>query len=248
MKYYIASCLFTARFPDVSLAIQHYIEKRRDIEIVRCCIPNFRVKPNEERIPDGAAKAAWKALPVSAALKPGDSVYALCHNCTNIVEEQNPGVFVPSLWELIDQDEAFVYPDYAGLKATVQDCWRSRERSKEQAAVRSILKKMHIEYVEMPDNHGKTAFCGSTLYREQPAKNARYAPKHYVEQAAGKFQPHSQEEQIAIMRDYCRQYKTDVVVCYCHYCLEGLLQGGVDGRHLAQMILPGLLQSPRSAT
>ena len=111
MKYYIASCLFTARFPDLSLAIQRYIEKRRDIEIVRCCIPNFRVKPNEERIPDGAAKAAWKALPVSAALKPGDCVYALCHNCTNIVEEQNPGVFVPSLWELIDQDEAFVYPD-----------------------------------------------------------------------------------------------------------------------------------------
>ena len=73
-------------------------------------------------------------------------------------------------------------------------------------------------------------------------KNARYAPRHYVEQAAGKFLPHSDEEQIAIMRDYCRQYKTDAVVCYCHYCLEGLLQGGVDGRHLAHLILPGLLE------
>ena len=241
-SYYIASCLFTARFPEVSLAIQHYIEKRHNIQIVRCCIPNFRVKPNEERIPSGDAREAWKKLPVSAGLEPGDVVYSLCHNCTNIVEEQNEGVHALSLWELIDQDETFIYPDYAGLRATIQDCWRSRERTGEQEAVRSILKKMHIDYVEIPNNRDKADFCGSTLYREQPAKNARYAPRHYVEQAAGKFLPHSDEEQIAIMRDYCRQYKTDAVVCYCHYCLEGLLQGGVDGRHLAHLILPGLLE------
>ena len=42
------------------------------------------------------------------------------------------------------------------------------------------------------------------------------------------------------MQAYCRRYQTDIVVCYCHYCLEGLLLGGKDGRHLAQLLFqPG---------
>ena len=69
-------------------------------------------------------------------------------------------------------------------------------------------------------------------------QNARFAQKHYVEQAKGKFLLHTEEEQIQIMKDYCSQFTTKTVVCYCHYCLEGLLQGDVDGRHLAHLIFP----------
>lgn len=97
---------------------------------------------------------------------------------------------------------------------------------------------MNIKYVEIEENRKHTEFCGSTLFREQPEKNAKFTPKHYVEQAKGKFIPHSQEEQIEIMKRYCRQYTTETIICYCHYCLEGLLQGGVDGRHIAQLLFP----------
>ena len=38
------------------------------------------------------------------------------------------------------------------------------------------------------------------------------------------------------MVEHCRRYETDTVVCYCHYCLEGLLCGGKDGRHLAELL------------
>ena len=236
--YYIASCLFTARFPETSIKIQKYVENRFDIEILRCCIPNFRVKENTERIPDENVREAWKKLPVSAKIEPGDTVYSLCHNCTNILAEQRDGVNLISLWELIDKDKTFVYPNYAGLKVTVQDCWRSREQHGEQDAVRSLLSRMNIEYIETAENRENTNFCGSTLYREQPAKNAKFAPKHYVEQAVGKFLPHTPEEQVAIMQDYCKNFTTHIVVCYCHYCLEGLLQGGVEGRHIAQLLFP----------
>lgn len=235
-SYYIAACLFTARFPEVSLAIQRYIHERGDIRMVRCCIPNYSVKSNAERIPAATTRDAWKQLAPWTTFEHGDVVYSLCHNCTNIVDEQNEGVQVRSLWELLDEDETFVFPDYSGLKVTLQDCWRTRERSDEQSAVRSILKKMNIDFIEAREHHEQTDFCGSTLYREQRIQNAQLAPKHYVEQAAGKFLPHSQEEQLALMRDYCSQFTTKTVVCYCHYCLEGLLQGGVDGRHLAHMI------------
>lgn len=237
-QYYIASCLFTARFPETSKKIQEYIKTKSGIKTVRCCLPDYRVKKNEKRIPESNVRDAWKLLPVSAEFKSGDTVFSVCHNCTNIVAEQRTNVRVVSLWELIDQDHTFPYPDYTGLKVTIQDCWRTRERRAEQDAVRNLLRNMHIEYTEIDENHEKTNFCGSTLYREQPEKNSKYAPRHYVEQAVGKFIPHTQEEQLAIMRDYCSQYTTQTVICYCHYCLERLLQGGVDGRHIADLLFP----------
>ncbi len=236
---YVASCLFTARFPETSLKIQNYVKERFGAQVVRCCLPNFRVKENTERIPEGETREAWKNLPPSAEnYQPGDAVYSLCPNCTNILMEQHEGVFPVSLWELIDGDDQFPFPDYTGLKVTLQDCWRTREQKKEQDAVRSLLGKMHIEYLELAENREHTEFCGSTLYRAQPKKNATFAPKHYVEQAPGKFLPHTEEEQIAIMREHCAQFTTKTVVCYCHYCLEGLLQGGVDGRHIAHLLFP----------
>lgn len=237
--YYIASCLFTARFPNTSIKIQNYIQSKNNIEIIRCCIPKYRVRQNEDRIPDENVKIAWKNLKQCADLKSGDIVYSICPNCINIIEEQYEGVIVRSLWELIDSDADFRYPDYSGLKITIQDCWRTRERLQEQIAVRNILTKMNIEFVEAKSNHENTDFCGSTLYREQPKKNPQFAPKHYVEQAKGKFLPHTEEEQIAIMREYCQQFTTDMtdmVVCYCHYCLEGLLQGGANAQHLAHLL------------
>ena len=59
---------------------------------------------------------------------------------------------------------------------------------------------------------------------------------HYVEQAQNKFLPHTPEERIAIMKEYCNQFTTRAVVCYYHYCLDGLVLGGVDGRHLAHLL------------
>lgn len=234
--YYVASCMFTAQFPKISLMIQDYIKSKSNIKIVRCCIPDYRVEYNTERISDCTVQNAWKQLPVSEVFQPGDTVISVCHNCTNIVEEWRAGAKAVSLWEVIDRDPSFPFPDYSGLEVTVQDCWRVRERREEQDAVRSLLRKMNIKYVEADKNHEETDFCGSTLYREQPAKNPKFAPKHYVQQAQGKFVSHTPEEQIAIMQDYCKQYRTDMVVCYCHYCLEGLLQGNVDGRHIAGLL------------
>ena len=167
-----------------------------------------------------------------------DEVYSLCHNCNNIIEEMHPGLYVRSLWKLLDSDSEFPFPDYHGLNVTVQDCWRSRDRREEQDAVRSLLKKMNIEYVEAAEHHARTDFCGASLYRPQPPRNPRLAPKHYVDGAVGKFIPHTPEEQIQRMEAYCSHFMTDTVVCYCHYCLEGLRMGKIDGKHIAQLLFP----------
>lgn len=236
MRYYIASCVFTSQFPELSFRICDIVQEHYDLRVVRCCVPRYKIKDFEERMPEGSFRERWASLPDSANFKPGDEIYSLCHNCNNIIEEMHPGVKVQSLWELLDSDAGLQLPDHEGLTVTVQDCWRSRDRSSEQKAVRSLLAKMNISYVEAGKNHQDTDFCGVSLYRPQPPRNPKLAPKHYVEDAKGLFIPHSAEEQEAIMKEYCRNYKTDSVVCYCHYCLEGLKTGGVDGMHLAEMI------------
>lgn len=234
-EYYIASCVFTSKYPKLSETIQDYIRERYQMPVVRCCVPKYRLNDFTEKMPQDY-RPKWASLPDCADFQPGDTVYSLCHNCLNIIEETKPGTKVRSLWELILEDEDFPYPDHSGLKAAVQDCWRSRERLDEQKAVRALLANMHIDTVELPDHYGQTDFCGNSLYRPQPRRNPVMAPKHYVEQAEGKFLPHTEEEQEALMKEYCSRLQTKTVICYCHYCLEGLLLGGADGRHIAELL------------
>lgn len=239
MKYYIASCVFTERFPELSKKIRDYVAEHYKLEILRCCVPGWKVKAHENAMPEGPLCEEWKNLPQGRAFAAEDEVWSLCPNCINIAEEWR-GAKAHSLWELAAEDDAFPFPDYSGLQVTVQDCWRIRDRPEVQAAVRKLLDRMHIEYLEAEKNHAETDFCGTSLYRTQVIRNPKLAPKHYEEQAEGLFQPHSEEEQTALMKAYCAQYKTDMVVCYCHYCLEGLQAGGVNGRHIAELLFANL--------
>lgn len=236
MEYYIASCVFTSQFPALSRKIQRYVSERFAIPVVRCCVPRYKLREFTERMPEGTEREAWTALPDSAPFAEGDRVYSLCHNCNNIIEEMHPGVEVHSLWELIAGDDRFPFPDYSNLDVTVQDCWRARERREEQEAVRCLLDRMQIRWREAAENHEHTDFCGLSLYRPQPPRNPKLAPRHYVEGAAGKFNPLPPEEQVRLMTQYCAGFETRDVVCYCHYCLEGLLAGGVNGRHIAELL------------
>ena len=235
-EYYIASCVFTSQFPELSRRIQDYVRNRFGFTVVRCCVSKYKLREFEEKMPEGNLRDCWSSLPDSGVFSEGDRIYSLCHNCNNIIEEMHPDVQIHSLWELIDSDPAFSFPDFHGLRAYVQDCWRSKERRDEQDAVRSLLAKMNIEVMEVADNRERTDFCGVSLYRPQPPRNPKLAPKHYVEGAAGKFLPHSPEEQREIMQNYCRQFGSNKIVCYCHYCYEGLLIGSANASHLAQLL------------
>ena len=235
--FYVASCIFTNGFPKTSEVIQEYIAKRYDMPIIRCCVPNFRVKELAEMVPE-AHRANWEKLPVYEEFGPDSTMIYLCHNCLSIFQEQKPEIKAKSLWELILEDESFVYPDYKGVKMTVQDCWRSYDNITEQNVVRELLKKLNIEIVEQEENFEKTDFCGYSLYQPSPPRNLKLAPKRYVENAVGKFIPHTEEEKKELMGKYCERFTTDKVVAYCHYCYDGLRLGGTDAQHLACLLFP----------
>ncbi|WP_314666641.1 hypothetical protein [uncultured Selenomonas sp.] len=54
--------------------------------------------------------------------------------------------------------------------------------------------------------------------------------------AVGLFEAHTEEEQDRLMRTHCAQYRSDTVICYCHYCLEGLRIGVSRAYHIADLI------------
>ncbi|MDO5110046.1 MAG: hypothetical protein Q4D59_08970 [Erysipelotrichaceae bacterium] len=238
MKYYIASCVFTQRYPELSFRIQEYIQKRNELTIVRCCVPHYKEKEFEEKLP-GSLREVWMSHPSSADFQPGDTVYSLCHNCSAIIDEWKTGVTAKSLWEYILEDEQFVYPDLHGEKIYVQDCWRAKDRRSEQEAVREILRRMNITVLELDENFENVSFCGNSLYRPAPPRNLKLAPERFVKNAEGKFRDCTPDEQKQIMTEYCRQFENRKVISYCHYCHEGLLLGGAEAFHLAELLFGG---------
>ncbi|MFR4757064.1 MAG: hypothetical protein ACLT9P_02300 [Evtepia gabavorous] len=78
-----------------------------------------------------------------------------------------------------------------------------REKRHVQDAIRSLMRKMNIDVVELAENHEKTRFCGMNLVAPCNPSNAKLAPKRYVEEGGHMFQPIPPEEQAAYFQSYC---------------------------------------------
>ena len=209
------------------------------LAVVRCCVPRYKLRSFTDRMPEGGLREEWQALPDCAGFQPGDTVYSLCHKCSVIIEEQKPGVRVRSLWELLLEEGVFRFPDFGGMKMAVQDCWRACDRIEEQDAVRELLRRMNVAPVDLAQDREAAEFCDMSLLRPAPPRNLKLAPKRYVENAHGKFLPHTEEEQEAAMRAYAAALPQLPVAVYCHYCEKGLKLAGVDVRHLAALLFAG---------
>ena len=234
-KFYIASCVFTEEYPQLSKKIQNYIVERFQLPVIRCCVANYKVADFENRMPENY-REDWRKIEHYKNFPAGSTMVSLCHNCAAIFEERHPEILRQSLWELILEDENFNYPNFDGEKITVQDCWRQKENRIEQNAVREILRRMNFQIVELEENFEKTKFCGYSLYQPQPPRNPKLAPKRFLHDAQGLFQEHSQQEKEILMREYCAKIPTEKVVTYCHYCARGLRLGGKKTFHLAQLL------------
>lgn len=79
-SYYIASCVFTSKYPNLSKVIQQYILDRYEIQIVRCCVPEYKLQVFTDKMPTDY-REKWANIPDCADFQPGDTVYSLCHNC-----------------------------------------------------------------------------------------------------------------------------------------------------------------------
>lgn len=179
----------------------------------------------------------WRATVHYQPFDEDTTMVSVCHNCMAVFQETFPNIKVLSLYEFIlEYVPEFPYPDYGGVRMTLQDCWRQYDNEAEQAAVREMLRRMHIEVVELQKNHADTTFCGVSTLRPAPPRNLVMAPHRFVDQAQGFFAPHTPEEQKAYMKEYCKQITTDAVVAYCHYCTQGFNLAEQKNYHLAELL------------
>ena len=209
--YYFSSCKTTVQFKEASIKATEYVKERLGIDPIGCCRINHKKLTKE------------------------DTALVVCNNCAAIIEE-NSDADIIFLWELIDQDENFVFPDYQGKEMTIQDCWIAFEKRHVQDTIRSLLRKMNITVVELKENYENTRYCGVNLLSPCTQSNAQLAHKRYVEDFPHMFTPMSEEEQIQHFQQHCQQITTNEVVCYCKFCTDGINMGGKKGIHLLELI------------
>lgn len=208
MMTYFPSCNFNAMCPETAKKIAAYLTPRMPETV--CC----RLDKN-----------AYAADDVG--------IY-LCQACREVMTE-NLHVGTLSLWEYIDADESFRFPDYSGFKATVQDCWRDREHPEVHNAVRSLLRKMNVEFADIEgEAREKSRFCGDLHYEPQRPENIAI-----VEEYAAKGEPLFKappEVMAQLMREQAEKITTEWVVTDCNRCTRTLRAGGANAVHLAELV------------
>lgn len=150
--------------------------------------------------------------------------------------EENTKADIKFIWEIIDEDENFHFPNYYGEEITIQDCWVSYEKRHIQDTIRSLLHKMNFTIIELEENYEKTKFCGVNLLAPCTESNAKLAHKRYVEDFPHMFTPMTESEQIQHFRKHCMKIKTSRVACYCKFCKDGITMGGKQGVHMLELL------------
>lgn len=167
-----------------------------------------------------------------------DTAVCICNNCMAMIDEDADNGALENIWIIIDNDPDFPLPDYAGRVMGVQDCGRAYDRADVQDAVRSLLRKMNIQVVELPDAREKSRFCGQSFLKAVPEMDAGFAPKRYVEDAAerGIFVPHDPDAMQRALEKHAAAIEPDEVACYCFACDMGLEAAGVNAHNIVELV------------
>ena len=94
-------------------------------------------------------------------LEPGIKVINICPGCDRRYRENYEAGTI-SLWEILVDGDFFDYPDYGGMKMTVNDACPTRTEGHVHDAVRNIMTNMNIEVIEPAATRNKGKCCGDT--------------------------------------------------------------------------------------
>ena len=79
-KFFVASCVFTEEYPELSRKVQSYIETRFNLPIIRCCVANYKVEEFEDRMPNWY-RDEWRGIEHYRKFPSGSTMVSLCHYC-----------------------------------------------------------------------------------------------------------------------------------------------------------------------
>lgn len=201
MLYCQPSCSFTAMDPQSAKWIREYAIQK-GMKVRACC--HFDKN----------------------ALEDEDTGLYFCQECRNVMEGQS--FHTKSLWQFIDEDPSFVFPDYAGIEYVLIDCWRDREHPEIHSAVRSLLKKMNIRVTEPEKNRENTDFCG-TLHFETELYRDEVTSFDHLSHFGKEMEKKLMEEKVSQLRGMS-------AITYCCRCYKGIITGGGHPVHLMSLL------------
>ncbi|WP_042276432.1 (Fe-S)-binding protein [[Clostridium] dakarense] len=147
-------------------------------------------------------------------LETGSLIINVCAGCDRRFRSLYEGISTISIWEIIDGLDEFKYPDYKGLKVSVQDACPVREKPQVHQAVRNLLKKMNIDVAETKFHGTRSICCGDNFYPNLP-----------VEKVNEK------------MKERASSMPCDDVCVYCISCIKSMHIGGKNPRHLMDLLM-----------
>ncbi len=203
MYRYFPSCNFNIASPKSSKALRMFLKER--MPVAGCCRFDKTV------------------------FEKNDKAIIVCQACRDILSDK---VDIVSLYEYLDLDDSFEWPNYQGIKMNLQDCFRDRNYPKVHEAVRHILNKMHIEVAEIEHNQGQADFCG-TLHYEPKSDALKEVLKAYPNVKISKLPIEIQE---ALMQEHVALYECEYVIVDCNRCKKGVELGGGKAVHLIDLI------------
>ncbi|MGI6201283.1 MAG: hypothetical protein ACOYJA_10970 [Christensenellales bacterium] len=205
MEIYFPSCNYAKAHPQTAKRIMDYM--RRRMPVAGCCRYDRK------------------------AYGPEDCGIVNCQACREVLA---PKLAIRSIWEFLDAQEDFPWPDYQGLTVNLQDCWRDRHQPQVHRAVRSLLGRMGVSIVEIAQNRERATFCGNLHVEPQDPENLRRLqayPDVPVYELPGELER-------ALMREQAAQYTCAQVVCTCNRCEQGIRLGGAQAVHLMDLVFP----------
>ena len=149
----------------------------------------------------------------SPELEAGTCIVTPCATCTGQYLKNNPDATSLFLLTTIAESNDFPFPDYKGMKMSIQDTCAARSKPEYLATIRTLLQRMNIELVE-PEKSGKRArCCGQVFYGKVPTEKV--------------------EEQ---MRKRADEMPCGEVVTYCASCIMAMTVGGKHPRYILVLL------------
>lgn len=211
MNIYYPSCNFRKMLPHVEKAFQNYLRESHQMKITGCCLYTHKV------------------LGENTAL-------INCQACRENLNNSLDHPSIQSIWEFIDSDSNFVFPDFKHKKMHLIDCYRDREQKEVHKAVRNILKKMNIDIIELQYNKENANFCGVKHFEPIDEENI----KLLNEQKEDKLSHMDKEVQIALMKEYSKQL-IHPAVTYCNTCTQGIELAEKEVHHLLELLMRDMI-------
>jgi Fe-S oxidoreductase len=146
-------------------------------------------------------------------LPAGTKIINTCAGCDKRFSTLYEGITTVSLWEVLAKSNTFQFPNYNSQKITIQDACPIRTKNQIHDAIRTLLKKMNFEIVEVKANRTNSICCGDSFYPQL-----------------------SINEVHKMMKKRADSLPCQEVCVYCVSCIKSMHIGGKKPRYILDLL------------